>query len=101
LKGISIFALYGLLDYFGTPTFYDKILFVPILNLLAPWIDEKSRSITNRAFSMINLNKILPIFSHNIFHITVWAGLFTALVQGGRDGDLGFVVTRLNVQKRP
>jgi len=83
LYGISIFALYGLLDYFGTPTFYDKILFVPILNLMAPWIDEKSRYIGQRVFSVININKILPILSHNILHITVWVGLFTALIQGG------------------
>ena len=37
---LSVIALYGLLDAGGAPRFYDKLLAVPVLNLLVPSIER-------------------------------------------------------------
>ena len=36
LYGLGVFALYALLGALGLPTFYDKLLCVPLLNLAVP-----------------------------------------------------------------
>src|SRR5579863_5659777 len=48
LYGLSTCALYQLLGSMGMPTFYDKLLQVPLLNLSAKWIDRATlgRSLT-------------------------------------------------------
>ena len=38
--GVGVFALYSLLGAMGMPTFYDKLLCVPLLNLAVPAIDR-------------------------------------------------------------
>ena len=43
LYGAGVFALYALLEWAGEPRFYDKLLFVPVLNLLVPVIDGYAR----------------------------------------------------------
>ena len=40
---LSVIALYGLLGAAGAPRFYDKLLAVPVLNLLVPAIDRLVR----------------------------------------------------------
>ena len=40
--GAGVFALYGLLDSLGAPTFYDKLLCVPALNLTVRALDHAS-----------------------------------------------------------
>ncbi len=38
--GLGVFLLYAVLGLLGVPTFYDKLLGVPLLNLSARWIDR-------------------------------------------------------------
>jgi hypothetical protein len=40
--GVSVFALYALLDSHGDPQFYDKLLCVPLLNLTVRALDRAS-----------------------------------------------------------
>jgi TPR repeat protein len=40
--GAGVFGLYGLLDGMGAPQFYDKLLFVPVLNLTVRALDRAS-----------------------------------------------------------
>ena len=40
LYGLGVFGLYALLTALGAPTFYDKLLCVPLLNLMVPSIDR-------------------------------------------------------------
>ena len=40
LYGVGVFGLYALLGALGAPTFYDKLLCVPLLNLSVRWIDR-------------------------------------------------------------
>ena len=48
LYGLGVFGLYSLLGAIGAPTFYDKLLCVPLLNLSVPWIDRAVRAIGPR-----------------------------------------------------
>ena len=48
LYGIGVFVLYALLGALGLPTFYDKLLCVPLLNLAVPAIDRMVRAIGER-----------------------------------------------------
>ena len=41
---LSVIALYGLLGFVGAPQFYDKLLAVPVLNLLVPAIERLVRA---------------------------------------------------------
>src|SRR5690606_36653790 len=45
LYGAGVFILYSLLTRLGLPTFYDKLLCVPLLNLSVQFIDRFARSI--------------------------------------------------------
>ena len=40
MYGMGVFGLYGLLSAVGAPTFYDKLMCVPLLNLSVRWIDR-------------------------------------------------------------
>ena len=44
LYGLSTVGLYQLLGLAGLPTFYDKLLQVPLLNLSVRWLDRAARS---------------------------------------------------------
>ena len=46
--GLSVIALYGALGALGHPRFYDKLLAVPVLNLLIQVIDRLSRTALRR-----------------------------------------------------
>ena len=75
LYGFSVFALYTLLGALGAPTFYDKLLAVPILNLSVIAIDNAVRSIKSR--------ELLNVWNDNWFggkanlaHMSVWVFVF-------------------------
>ena len=48
LYGLGVFGLYALLGAVGAPTFYDKLLCVPLLNLSVRWIDRLVRLMERR-----------------------------------------------------
>ena len=52
LYGTGVFVLYWLLTSIGAPTFYDKLLCVPLLNLSVKWIDRLASSLSARAPAM-------------------------------------------------
>jgi|TARA_B110000483_G_scaffold171717_1_gene203197 hypothetical protein len=75
LYGIGVFALYTILDLFGAPTFYDKLLCVPLLNLSVIAIDRAVRSINSEAW----LNVWNPNWfggRANLAHMSVWIAVF-------------------------
>ncbi len=84
--GVGVFALYSLLASLGMPTFYDKLLCVPLLNLLVPAIDRYVTSI-GRAPILHRLALDGPLGRGNLAHMTAWAGLFLLMsVSGSADG---------------
>ena len=48
LYGLGVFGLYSLLGAIGAPTFYDKLMCVPLLNLSVPLIDRAVAAIGKR-----------------------------------------------------
>ena len=76
--------LFEVLDAFGAPTFYDKLLSVPLLNISIQVLDRIARK--------IDFNKILKVFSNlstyklNLVHMTIWIVIFVSWYSSGRIG---------------
>lgn len=89
--GAAYFVLFRVLVYYEVPSFWDKLLPVPFLNLCVPLIDRFARSgIVGR------LNRwwegTLPAGKLNLLHMGLWAGLFatmwfTGYVDGPHPGN--------------
>lgn len=84
LYGASVFVLYGLLDLAGQLTFYDKLLFVPFLNLSVRALDRLAESPMLARLDPAALFKGLVGIRRNLVSTSVWAGVFVLLlaVQG-------------------
>ena len=91
LYGLSTIALYALLQAAGLPAFYDKLLQVPLLNLLIQSIDRAVRSRRLRPFDPARIGRSLPVRGRNLAYIFVWAGVFAIMTaaQGVGDGHPG------------
>ena len=86
LYGVGVFALYAILGALGMPTFYDKLLCVPLLNLAAPAIDRLVRSFGQQPI-LHALRLDGPLGRGNLAHMAVWIGLFGWMTTfGGADG---------------
>ena len=86
LYGAGVFVLYALLGALGTPTFYDKLLSVPLLNLCVPWIDRLAGALQARApFARVGQH-----FAHpraNLAQMAAWILFFGAMTGlGATDG---------------
>ena len=86
LYGLGVFGLYSLLGAIGVPTFYDKLLSVPLLNLSVIGIDRFVHSI--RSNSVLNLWRENWFLGRaNLAHMGVWILLFSTMtVLGKTDG---------------
>ena len=78
LYGAGVFILYWLLMSIGAPTFYDKLLCVPLLNLSVQWIDRLAHWLAERIPPMPKLA------SANLTHMGVWIVLFVSMTIAGR-----------------
>ena len=85
LYGLSTVALYQLLGTMGLPTFYDKLLQVPVLNLSVKMIDRFAR----RAGSLdpSNLVRAPTRRQRHLAYISVWTLVFVAMSAAGGVGD--------------
>ena len=87
LYGCGVFALYTLLGALGAPTFYDKLLCVPILNLSVIAIDKIVRSV--RSENVLNVWKQNWMSGRaNLAHMIAWVVIFGSMsVLGKTDGQ--------------
>jgi tetratricopeptide (TPR) repeat protein len=76
LYGLSVLALFALLERFGLPSFYDKLLPVPLLNLSIRGIDRMAQSTWLARFDPAALGRGLTPRKRNLAYMTVWTGLF-------------------------
>ena len=76
LYGLSVIGLFALLGRAGAPTFYDKLLAVPILNLMIQGIDWAARSKALNRFDPAVLGRSLTPRRRNVAYISVWAVVF-------------------------
>ena len=92
LYGAGVFALYALLGAMGLPTFYDKLLCVPLLNLSVQWIDRLAAAVRARREAAPRAEGArgpagAGLLHANPLHMVVWALFFGAMtVAGATDG---------------
>jgi len=79
LYGLSTVALYEFLGRAGMPTFYDKLLQVPVLNLSVKAIDAAARSRWLRALDPAVLGRSLLPRQRNFAYMSIWAVVFGLL----------------------
>jgi Flp pilus assembly protein TadD len=79
LYGASVVALFALLGRLGVPTFYDKLLPVPILNLTIRGIDRLARSNFLSRFDPGSLGRTLTPQRRRLAYTTIWAAMFATL----------------------
>src|SRR5688572_28266466 len=91
LYGLSTVALYQLLGSAGLPTFYDKLLQVPLLNLSVQGIDRVARSEWLRMLTPERIGRTLTLKKRHLAFMSVWAVIFTGMsvVQGVGDDHPG------------
>ena len=87
LYGLSTVVLYVVLGRVGAPTFYDKLLQVPLLNLSVILIDRAARSALLRRFDPAGLGRSLAPRRRHLAYIGVWAVVFAAMSAAGGVGD--------------
>lgn len=86
LYGVGVFGLYALLGGIGIPTFYDKLLCVPLLNLSVKGIDRLVRSLSER--SGLRRSQIMwRPERENLSYMAIWILFFGVMtLQGSTDG---------------
>ena len=92
LYGAGVFGLYALLGAMGLPTFYDKLLCVPLLNLSVQRIDRLAAALRARgeaapAAARARAPASAGLLHANPIHMAAWALFFGAMtVAGATDG---------------
>jgi hypothetical protein len=87
MYGLSSVALYRLLGVAGMPTFYDKLLQVPLLNLSIKAIDRAARSRWLRVFDPATLGQSLVPYQRNLAYMSIWTVVFAAMSATQAVGD--------------
>jgi TPR repeat protein len=71
--GLGVFMLYGILESLGLPRFYDKLLPVPVLNLMVPLFDRGAAWLRTRARWTDRLPAV------NWAHMAMWVAVFSTI----------------------
>jgi TPR repeat protein len=104
LYGATVFGAFIILEAFGAPGFYDKLLVVPILNLLTPLLDRLAALGVAGKFgrweAMVGPRKM------NLGFMAGWAALFmvmltTGFVEAPHPGSTIEFWQKAAIEKRP
>jgi hypothetical protein len=87
LYGLSSVALYGLLNAAGMPSFYDKLLQVPILNLSVRLLDRVARSRPLATLDPARLGRSLAPRQRHLAYMSIWAVAFAVMSATQGVGD--------------
>lgn len=91
IYGAGVFSLYSLLGWMGVPTFYDKLLCVPPLNLMVQPLDRAGAALESR-FQRLKIRPLDWVAGWsprqaNFAHMAVWISLFVFMVGTGFVGS--------------
>ena len=91
LYGLSTVALYSLLGHVGVPTFYDKLLLVPVLNLSIQLLDRLAAASWLSQFERVAFGRSRSPRQRNLAYMVVWVTVFAIMsaVQGVGDRHPG------------
>jgi hypothetical protein len=84
LYGVGVFGLYTLLSAMGAPTFYDKLLCVPLLNLSVIAIDRFTQHVSGTGLIARMTTALGLGLSNNVANMAVWVAFFAALTFAGK-----------------
>jgi len=84
LYGAFVFSAYSILGWLGLPTFYDKLLCVPPLNLMVPPLERAGIAIGKR-IAVWRLPSWSPR-QWNFAHMAIWIALFAVMWGAGYVG---------------
>jgi hypothetical protein len=87
LYGLSIVVLYEVLGKAGLPTFYDKLLPVPVLNLSIKLIDRVARANVLRRFDPSAYGRWMAPRQRHLAYLTVWGLVFAGMSVAQGVGD--------------
>ena len=87
LYALGVIALYGLLGAWGHPRFYDKLLAVPVMNLLIQLLDRAGRSALARHVDPAVLWRGLAGRARNLAYVGAWTAAFVVMNAAGGVGD--------------
>lgn len=87
LYGLSTIALYQALGSAGLPTFYDKLLQVPLLNLSIQGIDRMARSSALRGLDPSRLAASMAPHARRLAYVSIWAVVFATMSAAQGVGD--------------
>jgi hypothetical protein len=87
LYGASVVGLYWLLGRLGAPTFYDKLLQVPIMNLMVRRIDRIAESASLAWLNPERLGSQLAPRMRSLGYVSLWIVVFTAMSYTKGVGD--------------
>ena len=86
MYGVGVFGLYAILGAIGVPTFYDKLLCVPLLNLSVQGIDRLVRTVDGHNLFDRWWPEWSPVRA-NVAYMAVWVAFFGVMtVLGSTDG---------------
>ncbi len=80
-------ALAGLLEAVGAPTFYDKLLPIPILNLMVRRIDRTAEAIAAASHGLPSVGLSLAPARYRLAVVALWALTFAGMGTAGGLGD--------------
>jgi hypothetical protein len=79
LYALGVTTFFFILDGLGLPTFYEKLLPVPLMNLMVRRIDIIARSDALKALDPARIGRALTPARRNVAYTTAWVGLFALL----------------------
>ncbi len=87
MYGAGVFGIYTALGTLGAPTFYDKLLCVPPLNLLVQFLDRASLALAAR-FRALRFRPLDWVLGWNprqanLAHMAMWIALFAVMTATG------------------
>ncbi len=87
LYGLGTMVAYVILRAAGAPPFYDKLLPMPILNLMVLGIDRAAASGKLRLLDVSKLGPALSNKQRRLAAVGIWAAAFLVMIGAGGVGD--------------
>jgi len=81
LYGVSVMALFEILEFYGQPTFYDKLLCIPLINLCVIYLDKLGAHFSGALASLK-----MSSYRLNFIFMSVWLLIFIAWYSSGHVG---------------